>query len=630
MAAALAIPGVTPAESRLRATCLTPGSVTDLVDVGEKIGTGGFSVVRAGTVRATGERVAIKVILPSHYSTGPQRMAALHEAMVLRKLAALNSPHILRLHSAHEDRSPSTGQLRLSLCTELVEGGELFEEICALEHFSEASASRLICRIAETLRLVHAAGVVHRDLKPENVLLRSRSDVAEPVLADFGLSLMAGEQDCARDLVGTHAYMAPEIVTSKQYSAASDVWVLGVLAYILVGGYHPFNDDPSNVPGLLSAIVGCRFEFHEDAWGSASAAVKDFVSRLLVADPRARLDLDGVLRHPWLANHSAVPSTHLATGVGRMRAFNARRKVRSAVQAIIFGARHLALTRVAVGLEGTEFADVALARLRAAFNRVAVARKGAGAAAAPLAASAAPAPALSGGVGAVMAVAHATAAALASKSLDLPGFISVCREVGLEDERVARRLFAVFDLDDSGDVDWRELMTGAMALRNEESSVLVELAFNVFDEDGNGSISREELIQLLVCTGYKAPPASASLAAAAAGVAGGAGAGAVPLPAHAHAAAAGAAVSAAGADYGSAEHNANLALLNALFERMDTNRDGRISLDEFRAAVASDAAAKNTLLAPLRHFGSKARLVGGDAAGDGKTADAGEGKMSDG
>ena len=44
MAAALAIPGVTPAESRLRATCLTPGSVTDLVDVGEKIGTGGFSV----------------------------------------------------------------------------------------------------------------------------------------------------------------------------------------------------------------------------------------------------------------------------------------------------------------------------------------------------------------------------------------------------------------------------------------------------------------------------------------------------------------------------------------------------------------------------------------------------------
>jgi serine/threonine protein kinase len=217
--AALAIPGVTPAESRLRATCLTPGSVTDLVDVGEKIGTGGFSVVRAGTVRATGERVAVKVILPSHYSTGPQRMAALHEAMVLRKLAALNSPHILRLHSAHEDRSPSTGQLRLSLCTELVEGGELFEEICALEHFSEASASRLICRIAETLRLVHAAGVVHRDLKPENVLLRSRSDAAEPVLADFGLSLLAGEQDCARDLVGTHAYMAPEIVTSKQYSA---------------------------------------------------------------------------------------------------------------------------------------------------------------------------------------------------------------------------------------------------------------------------------------------------------------------------------------------------------------------------------------------------------------------------
>jgi hypothetical protein len=62
------------------------------------------------------------------------------------------------------------------------------------------------------------------------------------------------------------------------------------------------DDDPSNVPGLLSAIVGCRFEFHEDAWGSASAAVKDFVSRLLVADPRYRLlGAIAVMSHPFFA-----------------------------------------------------------------------------------------------------------------------------------------------------------------------------------------------------------------------------------------------------------------------------------------------------------------------------------------
>ena len=580
------IPGVTPAEARLRATMLSPGSVTDTVDVAEKIGVGGFSVVRAGVLRATGARVAIKVIIPTHYSTGPQRLAALHEVMVLRKLGALRCSSILRLHSAHEDRSPSTGQLRLSLCTELVEGGELFDEISKLEHFSEHSASRLIRRLAETLALVHAAGVLHRDLKPENVLLRSRSDAAEPVLADFGLALISGEVDAAgaaRDLVGTHAYMAPEIVTSRLYSPASDVWVLGVLAYILVGGYHPFNDDPSNVPALLQAIASCRFEFHEDVWATTSPEVRDLIGRILVPDPKARLDIAGILAHPWITNHAAMPSSHLTVSMGRMRAFNARRKVRAAVQALIFGARHLKLTRAALGLRGNEFGAVELVRLRAAFNRVATAKAGVAAAAA--------AAATEGGLSPILAATRGTAAALESRSVSLVGFRAVCREVGMEDDVVADRLFHAFDLDNSGDVDWRELLAGALSLRDEGSESSIELAFSVFDENGDGTVSREELVQLLVATGYCPPQVDEGVGAAGS--------------------------ARAGADYGAEEHNRVLVRLNALFERIDLNGDGRITLDEFRAAFKSDAGAKEAMMHPLRRFNSRASGVNSTGGGGG-------------
>ncbi len=172
---------------------LSARSITEICDVGDKLGQGGFAIVRNGRMKASGERVAVKVILPKAYTTLQQRLAALHEVLVLKRVGQLRHGNVLKFISAHEDISPTTGMPRLTIVTEICAGGELFDAIVAAGHYSEQNASTLTRKLADALQTVHKAGVVHRDLKPENILLRSKEAVTEPVLADFGLAKLAGE-----------------------------------------------------------------------------------------------------------------------------------------------------------------------------------------------------------------------------------------------------------------------------------------------------------------------------------------------------------------------------------------------------------------------------------------------------
>lgn len=95
----------------------------------------------------------------------------------------------------HEDINESTGLPRLTIITGLATGGELFDRIVSMGHYSESMASKVTAKLARALAACHKVGVVHRDLKPENILLESNADDAEPIIADFGLALVEGVPD---------------------------------------------------------------------------------------------------------------------------------------------------------------------------------------------------------------------------------------------------------------------------------------------------------------------------------------------------------------------------------------------------------------------------------------------------
>ncbi|CAE7354395.1 fhkE [Symbiodinium sp. KB8] len=195
----------------------------------------------------------------------------------------------------------------VELVFELMEGGELFERLVSKGPYKEARALVIIKHLADALAFIHSKGVVHRDLKPENLLLDCADEKRALVkLADFGLSHLLGPGTTHMTTVcGTWAYSAPEVRINRQkYTHKVDTWSLGVIMFVVLSGYHPF--DPDGVAPeeeLQRNIKYGNVDFDDDVWTGVSGAAQDLIRRLLVVDPRRRYDTGDILAHPWITKN---------------------------------------------------------------------------------------------------------------------------------------------------------------------------------------------------------------------------------------------------------------------------------------------------------------------------------------
>lgn len=177
---------------------------------------------------------------------------------------------------------------------ELASGGELFEKIVEQKSFSERRAANYMRKILSAIKHVHEQMICHRDLKPENFLLSDTSEDAEIKLIDFGLSKRFGSrvksaqknvQSKLKTVVGTPYYVAPEVLKQKElgYDKACDVWSLGIILYIFLCGYPPFEGDNSSE--IFKNVLRNDVTFAEDDWGAISDEAKDLIVRMLNKDP---------------------------------------------------------------------------------------------------------------------------------------------------------------------------------------------------------------------------------------------------------------------------------------------------------------------------------------------------------
>jgi serine/threonine protein kinase len=191
------------------------------------------------------------------------------------------------------------------IVTEKYVGGELFDLIIERTTetgcFDEVSAATIVKSLLEAVAYLHRNGIVHRDIKPENILFVTQdNDDLSVKLIDFGLSRRHKKGDAyMSNPVGTAYYMSPELLKGK-YDQACDVWSTGIVAYILLCGYPPFNGDTD--PDIFEAIKQAYFNFPSQAWGHVSPEAKDFIKCLLRKDPRKRFTAEEALRHPWIRN----------------------------------------------------------------------------------------------------------------------------------------------------------------------------------------------------------------------------------------------------------------------------------------------------------------------------------------
>jgi len=291
---------------------------------GKTLGEGAFSVVIEGTKKSSGESFAVKVVTKSKL-TKEDEVALKDEIQVLKDL---KHAHIIQLYDVFEEKD------FWYLVTEKMTGGELFDRIVSKSFYNEKEA-RDVCRILfEAIGFCHEHSVAHRDLKPENLLLLSESDDAEVKIADFGFAKKVLTPNSLTTQCGTPGYVAPEILEGIAYDTKSDMWSLGVIVYILLGGYPPFIEQ--NQRELFRKIRKGQYEFHEEYWGSVSADAKDMISSLLTVQPAKRLSAKEALNHKWMTqDDSVLAGMDLGTNLTELRKYNAKRKFKAAVNAVI-------------------------------------------------------------------------------------------------------------------------------------------------------------------------------------------------------------------------------------------------------------------------------------------------------
>ena len=257
------------------------------------LGKGHYGCVRECMHRQTKQFYAVKSIEKAKIG----RLDHLQREVYL--LSKINHRGIMKMVDIFEDVE------FVHIVTEKYVGGELFDLIIERTTetgcFDEVSAATIVKSLLEAVAYLHRNGIVHRDIKPENILFVTQdNDDLSVKLIDFGLSRRHKKGDAyMSNPVGTAYYMSPELLKGK-YDQACDVWSTGIVAYILLCGYPPFNGDTD--PDIFEAIKQAFFNFPSQAWGHVSPEAKDFIKCLLRKDPRKRFTAEEALRHPWIRN----------------------------------------------------------------------------------------------------------------------------------------------------------------------------------------------------------------------------------------------------------------------------------------------------------------------------------------
>lgn len=229
--------------------------------VQSRVARGGMSTVYRATDRRLERDVALKVMHP--HLAGDENF--LHRFSQEAKAAArLSHPHVVGVLDQGMD-----GPLAY-LVMEYVPGHTLRDVLNDKGPLPPRLALALLDPVIEGLAAAHEAGLVHRDVKPENVLIAQDSRIK---IGDFGLARAVSTSTNTGTLIGTVAYIAPELVTGGAADARSDIYSAGIMLYEMLTGHHPYTGDipiqvafahvNSEVPAPSSELPGLAGDLDE-------------------------------------------------------------------------------------------------------------------------------------------------------------------------------------------------------------------------------------------------------------------------------------------------------------------------------------------------------------------------------
>ncbi|KAL5150347.1 CBL-interacting protein kinase 24 [Glycine soja] len=279
-------------------------------EVGRTIGEGTFAKVKFARNSETGDSVAIKIMAKTTILQHRMVEQIKREISIMK---IVRNPNIVRLHEV------LASQTRIYIILEFVMGGELYDKIVQQGKLSENESRRYFQQLIDAVDHCHRKGVYHRDLKPENLLLDAYGNLK---VSDFGLSALTKQGvDLLHTTCGTPNYVAPEVLSNRGYDgAAADVWSCGVILYVLMAGYLPFEE--ADLPTLyrrfrtIAEYWGWKIGFPSSLEGATvldsginaaefvcpfwfSADTKSFIQKILDPNPKTRVKIEEIRKEPW-------------------------------------------------------------------------------------------------------------------------------------------------------------------------------------------------------------------------------------------------------------------------------------------------------------------------------------------
>jgi len=409
------------------------GKITDFYDLEKKkIGEGSYGSVCKAKNKSTNAVRAVKTI-------GKAQMKNMERfKMEIAIMKMMDHPNIIKLFENFEDHR------NIYLVMELCNGGELFDRIIDLGHFTEVQAATVMQDIVRAIFHMHEMHVCHRDLKPENFLFTTKDDIEKNTLKiiDFGLSCQFTDGQVLSTKAGTPYYVAPQVLAGK-YDQTSDLWSCGVIAYVLLCGYPPFYGE--NDSDVLAKVRLGNFSFNPSDWKNISEDAKDLIRHLLKMNPKERYSAEQALNHDWIKN-KAPKASNLALQtnlIDNLRGFRGVNKLKKAALHVIAG----------------QMDETSITSLRNTFM------------------------ALDANGDGLLTINEM------KEGLGKAGLKEIPHDL--------QQIMEEVDSDGSGVIDYTEFLAATLDKRAYIQEDVVWSAFRVFDRNGDGVISQEELKQVL-------------------------------------------------------------------------------------------------------------------------------------
>ncbi|CAI9287346.1 unnamed protein product [Lactuca saligna] len=252
---------------------------------GKLLGQGNFAKVYHGRNLETGMSVAVKVINKDKVMKVGLIDQIKREISVMK---LVKHPNVVQLYEVMATKT------KIYFILEYLKGGELYDKV-ATGRLKEATARKYFQQLITAINFCHNQGVYHRDLKPENLLLDEDGNLK---VSDFGLSALVDtkweEDGLLHTSCGTPAYVAPEVIYQKGYDGEkADIWSCGVILFVLLSGFLPFQD--SNLMVMYRKITRAEFKFPN--WFPSEA--RKLVSKILDPNPKTRISIAKIMENSW-------------------------------------------------------------------------------------------------------------------------------------------------------------------------------------------------------------------------------------------------------------------------------------------------------------------------------------------